>query len=222
MWQCVSGSEVNRAPSDNTPRRTVTRVENRSLPPPAAKSAPSLLMPDDQTAPSTAERLFPIAPERGAPTTPATSGRGRLPTPLFEIAVASMWSDGALAARAVDRGHALARQLRSAPHRSGSPFGAIAAGPLPFGELEFDGLEPEERPLAYAVALWVGCGEDQPQSPRHASFSRGLQLRLRLHDREAAMLRDVVAAVEATAEVEDAHASLGLLLTALEPAPIAR
>ena len=130
-----------------------------------------------------------------------------------------MWSDGALAARAVDRGHALARQIRSAPRRSGSPFGAIAAGPLPFGELQFDALEPEERPLAYAIALWVGCRQDQPQSPRNAAFSRGLQLRLRLHDREAAMLRDVVAAVEATAESEDAHASLGLLLTALEPTP---
>jgi hypothetical protein len=31
------------------------------------------------------------------------------------------------------------------------------------------------------------------------------------------MIRDVVMAVEATAESEDAHASLGLLLTALEP-----
>ncbi len=179
-------------------------------------------MPDDHTAPSTAEKLFPTAPERGAPSTPTSSGRGRLPTPLFEIAVASMWSDGALAARAVDRGHALARQLRSAPRRNGSPFGAMAAGPVPFGDLEFDELQPEERPLAYAVALWVGSGGDQPQSPRHASFSRGLRLRLRIHDREAAMLRDVVAAVEATAESEDAHASLGLLLTALEPAPNAQ
>ncbi|MGH1343968.1 MAG: hypothetical protein ACRBN8_20585 [Nannocystales bacterium] len=176
-------------------------------------------MPDDHTAPSTAETLFQTAPERGAPTTQASSGYGRLPTPLFEIAVASMWSDGALAARAVDRGHALARQLSSAPRRSGSPFGAIAAGPLPFGELDFDALEADERPLAYAVALWVGCREGQPQSQRHASFSRGLQLRLRLHDREAAMLRDVVAAIEATAEAEDAHDSLGLLLAALEPAP---
>lgn len=179
-------------------------------------------MPDDHTAPSTAETLFPTAPERSAPPTPASSNSGRLPPPLFEIAVASMWSDGALAARSVDRGHALARQIRAAPRRSGSPFGAIAAGPVPFGELEFDALEPEERPLAYAVALWVGCGEEQPQSPRHASFARGLQLRLRLHDREVAMLRDVVAAVEATAEVEDAHASLGLLLAALEPRPDAQ
>ncbi len=190
-------------------------------------------MPDDHTAPSTAQSLFPtvasvapgVAGVAGAPTaqsaasTPASTGHGHLPTPLFEIAVASMWSDGALAARAVDRGRALARQIRLAPPRRGSPFGAIAAGPLPFGELKFDELQPDERPLAYAVALWVGCREDQPQSPRNASFSRGLQIRLRLHDREVAMLRDVVAAVEATAEVEDAHASLGLLLAALEPSP---
>ncbi|MBV1858372.1 MAG: hypothetical protein KUG77_08165 [Nannocystaceae bacterium] len=177
-------------------------------------------MPDDHTAPNTAETLFLTAvPARVAPTTPTSPGYGHLPTPLFEIAVASMWSDGALAARAVDRGHALARQVRSAPRRNGSPFGAIAAGPLPFGELDFDALEPDERPLAYAVALWVGYGDDQPQSARHASFARGLQLRLRLDDREAAMLRDVVAAVDATAEAEDAHGSLSLLLTALEPGP---
>ena len=177
-------------------------------------------MPDDHTAPSTAQTLFPNAPDRRAHATPASAGR--LPTPLFEIAVASMWSDGALAARAVDRGHALARQLCSAPRRGGSPFGAIAAGPVPFGELEFDALAPDERPLAFAIAMWVGCREQHPASARHESFSRGLQLRLRLNDREAAMLRDVVAAVEATAEAEDAHASLGLLLTALEPTPPAQ
>lgn len=169
-------------------------------------------MQDDRTAPSTAEAL----PPRERVSSPSTAPGG-LPTPLFEIAVAAMWSEGELAARAVERGHALARQLRSSPNRGGSPFGAIAAGPLPFGELEFDALEPDERSLALAIALWVGCRGDLTQSPRRAAFCRGLQLRLRLTDHDAAMIRDVVAAVEATAESEDAHASLSLLLTALEP-----
>jgi len=138
-----------------------------------------------------------------------------LPTPLFEIAVAAMWSGGELAARAVERGHALTRRLHTVPRRSGSPFGAMAAGPLDFDQLEFDALDADERRLAYAISLWVGCKGDP--SPRRTSFCRGLQLRLRIDDREAAMLRDVVAAVEATAEAEDADASLGLLLAALDP-----
>ena len=90
----------------------------------------------------------------------------------------------------------------------------MAAGPLNFDQLEFDTLDADERRLAYAVALWVGPGEP---SPRRTGFCRGLQLRLRIDDREATMLRDVVAAVEATAEAEDADASLGLLLSALDP-----
>lgn len=171
-------------------------------------------MPDDNTAPSTAEALPPVTAE-SAPS--ATNKLGRLPTPLFEIAVASMWSEGELAARAVERGHALARQLSAVPRRGGSPFGAIAAGPLPFGELEFDALQPDERSLAFAIALWVGCKGGEAPSLRRTSFCRGLQLRLRLTDLDVKMIRDVVMAVEATAESEDAHASLGLLLTALEP-----
>jgi hypothetical protein len=138
-----------------------------------------------------------------------------LPAPLFEIAVAAMWSGGELAARAVERGHALTRRLLTVPRRSGSPFGAMAAGPLDFDQLEFDALDADERRLAYAISQWVGCRGEA--SPRSASFCRGLQLRLRIDDREAAMLRDVVAAVEATAEAEDADASLGLLLAALDP-----
>lgn len=169
------------------------------------------LMPDDRTAPSTAESLFPPAREPSA-------SAGHLPTPLFEIAVAAMWSGGELATRSVERGHALARKLHPVPRRGGSPFGAMAAGPLPFGELEFDGLDVEERRLAYAITLWVGCRGDQPPSARRASFCRGLQLRLRISDRDASMLRDIVTAVEATAEADDADASLGLLLAALAPA----
>lgn len=167
-------------------------------------------MPDDRTAPSTAETLFPPARDSSA------SSR-HLPTPLFEIAVAAMWSGGELATRSVERGHCLARKLRTIPRRSGSPFGAMAAGPLPFGELEFDTLDVDERRLAYAITLWVGCRGEQP-SARRAAFCRGLQLRLRIDDREASMLRDIVTAVEATAEADDADASLGLLLAALTPA----
>ena len=174
-------------------------------------------MPDDRTAPSTAESLFPPAREQHASSSPTDPGPGHLPSPLFEIAIAAMWSDGELAARAVERGHALTRQLRAVPRRGGSPFGAMAAGPLPFGELEFDALEDEQRRLAYALSLWIGCRADVPAAPRRTTFFRGLQLRLRIDDREAAMLRDVVDAVEATAEAEDAHASLGLLLAALDP-----
>jgi hypothetical protein len=128
-----------------------------------------------------------------------------------------MWSGGELATRSVERGHCLARKLRTIPRRSGSPFGAMAAGPLPFGELEFDTLDVDERRLAYAITLWVGCRGEQP-SARRAAFCRGLQLRLRIDDREASMLRDIVTAVEATAEADDADASLGLLLAALTPA----
>lgn len=168
-------------------------------------------MPDDRTAPSTAETLFPTARESSAPS-------AHLPTPLFEIAVAAMWSGGELATRSVERGHALARKLYPVPRRGGSPFGAMAAGPLPFGELEFDGLDLDQRRLAYAMTLWVGCRGEQPPSPRRAGFCRGLQLRLRIDEREASMLRDVVTAVEATAEADDADASLGLLLAALAPA----
>lgn len=167
-------------------------------------------MPDDRTAPSTAENMFPTARESGAHT-------AHLPTPLFEIAVAAMWSGGELATLSVERGHALARKLRPMPRRGGSPFGAMAAGPLPFGELEFDSLDLEERRIAYAITLWVGCRGQQPASARRASFCRGLQLRLRIGDREASMLRDVVTAVEATAEADDADASLDLLLAALAP-----
>ena len=170
-------------------------------------------MPDDRTAPSTAESLFPPAHERSAP-------RAHLANPLFEIAVAAMWSGGELAAQSVERGHALARQLAVVPRRNGSPFGAMAAGPLPFGELEFDGLGAEERRLAYAISMWVGCRGPLPPSTRRTSFCRGVQLRLRIDDREASMLRDVVDAVEATAGSEDADTSLGLLLTALDPARV--
>ncbi len=175
-------------------------------------------MPED-TAPSTAESMSTPARDGIASSAPdtRTAAKTVLPTAMFEIAIAAMWSDGELAARAVERGHALTRVLQSVPPRGGSPFGAIAAGPLPFGELEFDALKPDECRIAYAIAHWVGCAPSQAPSVRQKSFCRGLQLRLRIDDREAAMLRDIVAAVEATAASEDAHASLGLLLAALVP-----
>ncbi len=174
------------------------------------------VMPEDRTAPSTAQALSTPARDEIAASTPSNV----LPSALFEIAISAMWSDGELATRAVERGHALSRVLHSVPPRGGSPFGAIAAGPLPFGELEFDVLGSDECRIAYAIALWVGCPGAQPSSARQKSFCRGLQQRLRIDDGEAAMLSDVVAAVETTAESEDAHASLGLLLAALGPLSI--
>lgn len=174
-------------------------------------------MPEDRTAPSTAESMSTPARDGSASSAPLPLPKRALPTAMFEIAIAAMWSDGELAARAVERGHALTRVLLSVPPRGGSPFGAIAAGPLPFGELEFDALQPHECRLAYAIAHWVGCAPTQAPSVRQKSFCRGLQLRLRIDEREAAMLRDVVTAVETTAASEDAHASLGLLLAALVP-----
>ncbi|MEM6292282.1 MAG: hypothetical protein AAGA54_13495 [Myxococcota bacterium] len=181
-------------------------------------------MPDDHSAHSTAEDLTSLSRDRAtsdARPAPLAPAGGRLPEALFEIAVAAMWSDGELAAEEVERGHALTRELRTRPRRGGSPFGAIAAGALPFGDLEFDTLNDQERRLAYAVSHWV-TAMPQPPSPRRTGFMRGLQLRLRLDDREAAMLRDVVSVVAETADTNDADAELALLLGALCPLPIAR
>ena len=125
-------------------------------------------MPDDHSAHSTAEDLTSLSRDRAASDArpaPLSSSCGRLPEALFEIAVAAMWSDGELEADEVERGHALTRELRTRPRRGGSPFGAIAAGALPFGELEFDSLDEQERRLAYAVSHWVAAVPKTP-APR--------------------------------------------------------
>ncbi len=178
-------------------------------------------MSEDQSARGIAEVFQPLAGDRATSmdtnlprSTSAPSSR--VPDALFEIAVAAMWSDGALVAAEVERGRALTRHLHARPQRGGSPFGAIAEGALPFAELEFDHLQPDDQRLAYAVAQWVTAANAQPSS-RRAGFLRGLQLRLRIDDRDASMLQDVVRSVDETSG--DAAEAFGLLLSALSGEP---
>jgi hypothetical protein len=132
---------------------------------------------------------------------------------IFEIMVALMWSDGALTTPEVERGRAAARVMRVRPRRGGA-FGAIAAGALPFPEIDFDALDPSHRQLAYASAAWVDQGSAQP-SKRRSGFMRALHARLELGDQTDA-LEELAAKV--SDEHDDPEAAFVALVLALIPA----
>ena len=105
---------------------------------------------------------------------------------VFEVMVATMWSVGELIAAEVERSRAAVTAMGLHPRRGGSAFGAIAAGALPFSEIEFDRLTRSEARLAYAAAEWLAA--TSLPADRRSQFLRGLRLRLRLTDTETAQL----------------------------------
>lgn len=115
---------------------------------------------------------------------------------VFEIVVAAMWSDGDLSTEEVARGRVVARVFSVKPSRGGSAFAAIAAGALRFDEIAFSALDEREAKLAFAAAQWVTSAESDLQE-RRQRFLRGLQLRLRVSDDEAAALQDVALTADA-------------------------
>lgn len=135
------------------------------------------------------------------------------PTPsaaeaVFEIAVAAMWSDGDLSTQEVARGRVVARVLSVKPSRGGSAFAAIAAGALRFDEIAFSALDEADAKLAFATAQWVTSSETDLLE-RRQRFLRGLQLRLRVSDDEAAALQDVALTADAAhSEARKAFATL--------------
>jgi hypothetical protein len=136
---------------------------------------------------------------------------------LFEIAVATMWSDGELITSEVERGRATARVMRLQP-RGGGAFGAIAAGALPFTEIDFDALTPTLGDLAYATAAWIAEANSQP-SERRTGFLRALAARLGLADGVVDQLREAARAVDRDNDApEAAFASLRLALAPQTPA----
>lgn len=145
-------------------------------------------------------------------------GRPRL-TPrvaqtLFEIAVATMWSDGELTTAEVERGRATARVMRLNPRGAGA-FGAIAAGALPFTEIDFDVLDPSLRDVAFATAVWIDeASEDASQ--RRTGFLRVLATRLDIGDDAVDELREAVRAVDRDNDAPEA--AFAALLLALVPA----
>jgi hypothetical protein len=114
------------------------------------------------------------------------------------VIVATMWTVGELIASEVERSRAAVVTMRLLPRRGGSVFGAIAAGALPFTDLEFERLTPVEGRLAYAAAQWVAAAS--VPSERRTQFLRGLKLRLRLSDRDAAQLSELARSVDAGSE----------------------
>jgi hypothetical protein len=137
---------------------------------------------------------------------------------IFELVVAVMWSDGELAKAEVERGRAAA-EVMSVRSRRGGAFGAIAAGPLPFGEIDFDGLSLRARRLAFAAAEWLADAAPDP-SERRSGFVRALQIRLGIDDDDARWLGEV--AIGLGREHADAREGFGALMRAvlrgIEPA----
>lgn len=135
---------------------------------------------------------------------------------IFEILVATMWSDGELVKAEVERGRVVAELLALRPRGSGA-FAAIADGPLPFSELDFDVLSPDDIRLAYATAEWLAAVNDEP-SERRTGFLRALAIRMRLAAEDVEELRSSVAAIAKRPDDRDAFVELvGELL----PAPAA-
>lgn len=125
---------------------------------------------------------------------PLASGEGEA---IFELLVAVMWSDGELQASEVERGRSAAEAMYVRSRRGGA-FGAIAAGPLPFGDIGFDVLSPRARRLAYAAAAWISDAADP--SPRRSGFVRAVQLRLGIGDEEARWLSELALGISREAE----------------------
>ncbi len=157
-------------------------------------------MPNEPSIQSTAEAIAVVGKD---PTLLAPAG-GDV---VFEVIVATMWSVGELVAAEVERSRAAAATMNVQPKRGGSTFGTIAAGPLSFTDLEFERLSVAEGRLAYAAAEWIGA--TSPYSERRAQFLRGLKLRLRLSDAEAARLATLARAVD---EETDSHREAFALL----------
>lgn len=133
---------------------------------------------------------------------------------VFEIAVATMWSDGELTTAEVERGRATARVMRLNPRGAGA-FGAIAAGALPFTEIDFDALDPSLRDVAFATALWIAeAGGDA--SERRTGFLRVLAARLEIADEAVDELREAMRAVDRDNDAPEA--TFAALLLALVPA----
>lgn len=191
-------------------------------------------MANDQsvTGTTTAERTGPV-PAIPRADVPGTWGENRAPearTPasyrgiegldgragetIFEVMVATMWSDGELTTPEVERGRAAARCMKINPRRRGA-FGAIAEGALPFTDVDFEALDPSHRRLAHAAAAWIDDANDAP-SERRSGFLRALQTRLELAD-EADDLRALVRAVDREhPEPESAFTAMMLALVAAE------
>jgi hypothetical protein len=134
---------------------------------------------------------------------------------LFEILVATMWSDGELVKAEVERGRLVAELLELRP-RGGGAFAAIASGPLPFSDLGFARLDEDHGRLAYAAAEWIAAVNDEP-SDRRTGFLRALATRMRLSADDVAALRSLVN----TLDVSDDRAAFVELLNALVAASAA-
>lgn len=129
---------------------------------------------------------------------------------IFELLVAVMWSDGELQSSEVERGRAAA-EVMGVRSRRGGAFGAIAAGPLPFGDIGFDVLSPRARRLAYAAAEWISDAADP--SSRRSGFVRAVQLRLGIDDEEGRWLSELALGVSRDADTP--KAGFAALLEAL-------
>jgi len=101
---------------------------------------------------------------------------------FFDIVISTLWSDGPLEPREVQRGRIIANALGVVPPRGGV-FGAIADGPLPFPSLAFDVLTAVECRQAYALVLWLVA--EQPMGSRRSSFMHALRRRLALSETDA-------------------------------------
>jgi hypothetical protein len=135
---------------------------------------------------------------------------------VFEVLVATMWSDGTLATSEVERGRAAAHCLGVRP-RGGGAFAAIASGPLPFSELQFDRLSPEVARFTFAAARWLDSANAEPSS-RRSGFLRALATRTRIADDEVEALRALVSRVEAE-DLEEEAAFTRLFNVLLEQDP---
>lgn len=119
-------------------------------------------------------------------------GRGAAEV-IFELVVATMWSDGELTTSEVERGRAAAEALGIRP-RGGGAFAAIAQGALPFSELAFARLGPTERHVAYAACAWLDAA-NETSSERRAGFLRALQTRLEISSGQAEHLQQLATTI---------------------------
>lgn len=133
---------------------------------------------------------------------------------VFEVVVATMWSDGELVTAEVERGRAVAEHLGTQP-RGGGAFAAIADGALPFDAVQFDTLGSFGRIVAYASAEWVAAANTEP-APRRTRFLEALATRLQLRDEVVGRIRALVAT--ATEQYDGHHPSFVRLLDALRSA----
>ena len=148
-------------------------------------------MPNEPSTQSAAEAMAVVGKD---PTFMAPIG-GHV---VFEVMVATMWSVGELVAAEVERSRIAAATMGVQPKRGGSTFGTIAAGALSFTDLEFGRLSSAEERLAYAAAEWIGA--TSTYSDRRAQFLRGLKLRLRISDTDAAQLATLARSVDEEGE----------------------